>query len=61
MNVLGVSLNLMLGEMVAHWLPAMKGTLVDVVEQGSHALTLPGVLAVYGTPMMLILVALRNR
>lgn len=60
LNVLGVSLNVLLGELVASWVPSVRGTLVSVVK-GTHALTLPGVFAVYGAPLMLILVALRNR
>ena len=60
MNVLGAHLNVVLGELVARWVPSVRGTLVSVAK-GTHALTLPGVFAVYGAPLMLILVALRNR
>jgi len=60
MNVLGAHLNVVLGELVAGWVPSVRGTLVSAT-RGTHALTLPGVLTVYGAPLMLVLVALRNR
>lgn len=60
MNVLGAHLNVVLGELIATWVPSVRGTLVSVAKE-THALTLPGVFAVYGAPLMLILVALRNR
>jgi hypothetical protein len=45
--------------MVATWVPSVRDA--GVGGEGNHALTLPGVFAVYGAPLMLLLVALRNR
>ncbi len=61
LNVLGVTLNLALGEFMAGLVPSVQGTLVAAAHEGERALTLSGVLAVYGAPLMLILIALRNR
>ena len=60
LNVLGVFLNAILANLVAEWLPNVNGILFSVV-QGAPGLTLIGVFAIYGLPLMLVLVALRNR
>jgi hypothetical protein len=59
-NIPGVQLNVIFGELLARFVPSTYGTLVG--SNGSTlALTLPGVFAVYGPPLMLVLVAIRNR
>ena len=60
LNILGVFLNGILAQLVAEWLPNVNGILYSVV-QGAPLLTLIGVFAIYGLPLMLVLVALRNR
>jgi hypothetical protein len=60
LNVLGVVLNGMLAELVFEWVPSVRGVLVSA-NPGAPALTLIGVFAIYGLPLMLVLVALRNR
>ena len=60
LNVLGVVLNGMLAELLAGWVPSASGILVSIT-QGAPALTLIGVFAVYGLPLVLVLMALRNR
>ena len=59
-NIPGVQLNVIFGELLARFVPAAHGTLVGI-NQGTAVLTLPGVFAIYGLPLMLVLVALRNR
>jgi hypothetical protein len=60
LNVLGVVLNGVLAQLISEWVPAANGLLVSAT-QGGAALTLTGVFAIYGVPLMLVLVALRNR
>ncbi len=60
LNVLGVVLNGMLAQLISEWVPAANGLMVSST-QGGPALTLTGVFAIYGLPLMLVLVALRNR
>jgi hypothetical protein len=60
LNVLGVVLNGMLAQLIAEWVPSVNGIVV-ASSGGGPALTLIGVFAIYGLPLMLVLVALRNR
>ncbi len=60
LNVLGIVLNGMLAELVAGWVPSVNGILISIA-QGMPELTLMGVFTIYGLPLMLVLVALRNR
>jgi hypothetical protein len=60
LNVLGVFLNGMLAQLLSEWVPAMHGTLV-ASNAGAPALTLMGVFAIYGVPLLLVLLGLRNR
>jgi hypothetical protein len=60
LNVLGVVLNGMLAQLISEWVPAGNRLLVWST-QGGPALTLVGVLAIYGLPLVLVLFALRNR
>ena len=58
-NIPGVQLNVIFGELLARLFPSTYGTLVGS-NGGTLALTLPGVFAVYGPPLMLVLVGLRR-
>jgi hypothetical protein len=60
LNVLGVVLNGMLAQLVFDWIPSVRGVLVSANAE-APGLTLIGVLAIYGVPLMLVLIALRNR
>lgn len=60
MNFLGVHLNTVLGQTLAGLLPATRGILVSAAD-GAYGLTLPGVFALYGPALMLVLVGLRSR
>ncbi|HEV8308391.1 MAG TPA: hypothetical protein VGW35_12050 [Methylomirabilota bacterium] len=60
MNALGAYLNVVVGEFLVTTLRLGKGSLVDVAN-GTYALNLGGVMAVYGTPLILILLVLRGR
>jgi hypothetical protein len=60
LNFLGVHVNSFLGEALAMLLPATRGILVAVAE-GTYGLTLPGVFALYGPALMLVLVGVRSR
>ena len=59
-NIPGVQLNLALGGVLANAVPASQGVLVGVAH-GAYTLTLAGVFAVYGPPLMLVLLSLRRR
>jgi hypothetical protein len=59
-NIPGVQLNVILGELLVKLVPSAYGTLVGS-NGGTFALTLPGVFAIYGPPLVLVLAALRNR
>ena len=59
-NIPGVQLNLALGGLLANAVPAAQGVLVGVAH-GAYTLTLAGVFAVYGPPLMLVLMSLRRR
>jgi hypothetical protein len=60
LNVLGVVLNGTLAQLAAEWVPAANDVLVSSTREGP-ALTLNGVFAIYGIPLILVLFALRNR
>jgi hypothetical protein len=60
LNFLGVHLNSFLGEALAGLLPATRSILVSAAAGGS-GLTLPGVFALYGPALILVLVGLRSR
>jgi len=60
LNVLGIVLNGMLAQLISEWVPAGNGLLVWST-QGGPALTLIGVFAIYGLPLVLVLFALRNK
>lgn len=60
MNALGAYLNVVVGEFLVTTLRLGKGSLVDVAN-GTYALNLGGVMAVYGAPLILILLVLRGR
>ncbi|MBI3456374.1 MAG: hypothetical protein HY002_11370 [Candidatus Rokubacteria bacterium] len=59
-NVLGASMNVLWGEFLVTTLNVGRGSLVDVAD-GTHVLNLAGVMAIYGTPLVFVLLVLRGR
>ncbi len=59
-NIPGVQLNQALGGFLASAVPVSQGVLVGVAH-GAYTLTLAGVFAVYGPPLILVLLSLRRR
>jgi hypothetical protein len=60
LEIPGVHLNLVLGDLLAGIVPAASGILVEASD-ASYGLTLAGVFAIYGPVLMLLLAVVRGR